>query len=106
MTASIVRPAPADPLRLVEAALLGAMFLGAVATLSLPPAGGAWLWLLAASATALATSRGLRLSARRAGVAARPAAAVAGRRRAAPAARRRRSSPRRASRLLAALALR
>jgi hypothetical protein len=106
MTASTARPVPADPLRLVEAALLGVLFLAGVVALSLPALGGAWLWLLAAPATALATARGLRLRARRAGQPRVRVVTVRRRRaRAALAAQRRRPALRQGSRLLAALSL-
>src|SRR5690606_5775840 len=95
-----------DPTRSIEAALLGALFLGAMAALSLPLP--AWLssWLLLGPGTALAMAGALRLS-RRASPAA-PAAAVAPRRRRAAQAvamRRHGSAPRRGRHLLAALAL-
>lgn len=98
------RPAR-DPMRPVEAALLGALFLGAVAALSLPLPAGLSLWLLLVPGTALAMAGALRL-ARREGGAAPPAAVAPRRRRAAQAvaSRRRGPAPRRA-RLLAALAL-
>ena len=107
MTATAVRPAPADPLRHVEAALLGALFLAAVAALSLPLAAGAWPWLLALPASALATARLLRRARADVAPGAAPVAAMRRRRAARTmAARPRRGAPRAAGRLLAALALR
>jgi len=99
--------AAADPLRTVEMALLGMLFLGVVAMASLPAAIAGWapLWLLTAPATALAASFALRLR-RHAGRPARSApAAVRRRRDQAVATRRRSAQPRRAIRL-AALVLR
>ena len=106
MTATAVRPATADPLRHVEAALLGALFLAAVAALSLPLATGAWPWLLALPASALATARALR---RARGGGGRPSVAPVGPLRRRRAARSMAARPRRAregTRLLAALVLR
>src|SRR5690606_4184579 len=110
MTASastLPRRAAADPLPTVEAALLGTLFVGVVAMLSLPAvtAGPGWipLWLVVAPATALATSFLLRL--RRSGSPA-PATTTLMRRRPAMATRRRASPPRRAARMLAAIVLR
>src|SRR5690606_36559264 len=97
MTASastLPRRAAADPLRTVEAALLGTLFLGVVAMLSPPAvtAGPGWipLWLVGAPVTALATSFLLRL--RRSGSPA-PATTALMRRRPAMATRRRASPP-------------
>src|SRR5690606_33483811 len=111
MTASastLPRRAAADPLRTVEAALLGTLFLGVVAMLSLPAvtAGPGWipLWLVGAPATALATSFLLRL--RRSGSPAPATTTVMLRRRPAMATRRRASPPRRTARMLAAIVLR
>jgi len=112
MTASpMPRSATVDPLRTVEAALLGTLFLGAVAMLSLPAAtaGAGWvpLWLVAAPAAALVTSFALRLR-RRIETPARIAAAVVRRRRPAMAmaTRRRAVASPRTRRLLAAFVLR
>ncbi len=109
MTASSPsRHAAGHPLRIVEACLLGALFLGAVAMASLPLAGWAGPWLVAAPGAALLAARALRLSQRQR--AQGHQAAVAGLRRRRPAttvqARRRAAQPRRASRLLAALVVR
>ena len=107
MTASAVRPAPADPLRHVEATLLGALFLAAVAALSLPLAAGAGPWLLALPACALATARWLRRARACLPATAAPVGVVRRRRAArSMAARPRRGTSRAAGRLLAALALR
>ena len=106
MTASTKPHRAADPLRIVEASLLGALFLGVVAMLSLPvaTAGADWLplWLVMTPAAALATSFALRLRRDRC----QPH--VVCRRRSAMAmpARRRGLHPRRAGRLLAAFVLR
>ncbi|TWT22642.1 hypothetical protein FQY83_06400 [Luteimonas marina] len=104
--------AQADALRTLEHLLLGALFLGAIAMLSLPAARGAsatlgWmpLWLLGLPAASLATAFALRLSRRVAMQA--PSSAPRRRRPATFAATRRRTgAPRRASRLLAAIVLR
>jgi|GEM_PF-595105 len=101
-----------DALRILEHLLLCALFLGAIAMLSLPAARGAsatlgWmpLWLIGLPAASLATAFALRLSRR--GFAQTPSSAMHRRRPAAVVAMRRRSgAPRRASRLLAAIVLR
>ena len=106
MTASTMPHRAADPLRIVEAALLGALFLGAVAMLSLPAAtaGAGWvpLWLVMAPAAALATSFALRLRRERV----QPHVVRRRRSAMAMATRRRASPPRRAARMLAAIVLR
>lgn len=111
MTASPLPRRPVvRPLRMVEAGPLGALFLGVVAMASLPVADWAGPWLAAAPAASLAMALALRLSRRQrpATAEARPAMVAVRRRRPAMAvaARRRGVAPRRASRLLAALALR
>lgn len=106
----MTRTATPDPavsnLRTVEQLLAGAVFIGAVAALSLPGLDGAVaLWLPLLPLASLVTAR--MLSWRRAATAATPGVAVAPRRRPATVMARRRSPPRRsAARLLAAIALR
>src|SRR5690606_8973053 len=98
-----------DPLRLVEAALLGLLFLAAVAVLSLPAArtasaqlGWVSLWLLGLPAAALAMARWLAWSRLRTVDTPAPAAmAPARRRRASVVPARRRAAPRRQARPLA-----
>ncbi|HRN61760.1 MAG TPA: hypothetical protein PK743_10410 [Luteimonas sp.] len=105
-------PDPTPSLRHVEALLLGALFLGAIAMLSLPAARGTsaalgWmpLWLLGLPAASLVTARLLAWSRR--GFASVPPTTVRRRRPAAvTATRRRTAAPRRGSRLLAAIVLR
>ncbi|MDH5834314.1 hypothetical protein [Luteimonas kalidii] len=105
------RPIDHDPtrtasLRTVEQLLAGAVFIGAVAAISLPGLDGALaLWLPLLPLASLVTAR--MLSWRRAATAARPAVVIALRRRTATAMARRRPPARRpAARLLAAIALR
>ena len=96
------------PLRTIEAALLGALFLGVVAMLSLPAPGWAAPWLALAPGAGLAMAAALRLSRRSGAARVTGATPVLRRRRpvATMATRRRGPAPRPASRLLAALALR
>lgn len=101
----------AGALRAVEQLLSGLLFLGAVAIVSLPAARASasfgWmpLWLLGLPAASLATARILAWSRR--GDAPAPSSAPACRRRAAMAVSRRHPAlRRRATRLLAAIALR
>jgi hypothetical protein len=106
----MTRTATPDPavssLRTVEQLLAGAVFVGAVAALSLPGLDGAVaLWLPLLPLASLVTAR--MLSWRRAATAATPGVVVAPRRRPEAVMARRRSPPRRsAARLLAAIALR
>lgn len=109
MTRSANLQTSTDPLRLVEAALLGLLFLAAVAVLSLPAArtasaqlGWVSLWLLGLPAAALAVARWLAWSRLRTVDTPAPAAmAPARRRRASVVPARRRAAPRRQARPLA-----
>src|SRR5690606_38137763 len=109
MTRSADLHTSTDPLRLVEAALLGLLFLAPVAVLSPPAArtaipqlGRVSLWLLGLPAAALAMDRWLAWSRLRTVDTAAPAAmAPARRRRASVVPARRRAAPRRQARPLA-----
>ena len=109
MTRSASLQTSTDPLRLVEGALLGLLFLAAVAVLSLPAArtasaqlGWVSLWLLGLPAAALAMARWLAWSRLRTGATPAPAGLASIRRRRAPAGpARRRIAPRRQARPLA-----
>lgn len=105
-TAFQTRRTPVQPLRQLEATLLGALLLGGLAVLSLPTPDWMSLWLLLAPSASLAAAFALRLLRPDPGCADSRPMAPPRRRPVAAMARRRRAPSRRASRLLAALVLR